>query len=651
MQKVTSQNFLPIFQAAILIFLSALFCTAVPLIAEAAVDENVCSILDENLRLNYFESIQEAIDWVEPVGDPEGPRTTIKLLTKVTIESPLVVEDRNIQIDQGSSYSVFPLIIDSPTEGLTVINGRFEQINTTYVPLPSGGGLGPIGGPVLPPLEAASTVTAKGAYAVKVINGVVRLNTITYDGTNGTALIVEGGKVNLVRNGPMINYPNSKLVGDLFHNGKTGTAVSTTGDDVVVFINSIVATDSVNRIQMDGRAVTREDGEFTSGSNYVYFHSPTAKDSYISLYSERPAISGDWNLVLGEGYKAGQSKRFTTLSAPVAQLAKVEGEESINWNSSKYCIEVDPGLKIGTYSASFELTSEYPYPEGTAPQKVFTLEVVDPSTLPAPVDTPESTESSGTASLKDLKASNFKADLRAATYSGQAQKVSVAPIEAGIGAVTVKYNGSKTAPVNAGNYAVTVDVAKGAAYKAVSNLPLGTYSINKASLSKVSAALTDVAWTGKQSKPVPAAFKFNGANYPLAGNAKIVRYGANKDIGKGTIQLEGSGNFTGAKTLEFKIIPKASKVSKVTAGKKSAKISWSKAPKAEQITGYQVRYRTAGKGAWKTTNIYPAKASSATIKGLKQGKKYEVQIRAYKKAGGAKYYSTWSKSKPSKKIK
>ena len=40
-----------------------------------------------------------------------------------------------------------------------------------------------------------------------------------------------------------------------------------------------------------------------------------------------------------------------------------------------------------------------------------------------------------------------------------------------------------------------------------------------------------------------------------------------------------------------------------------------------------------------------AKKSSLKVSKLKKSKKYYVQVRAYKKAGGKMYYSSWSKAK------
>lgn len=93
-----------------------------------------------------------------------------------------------------------------------------------------------------------------------------------------------------------------------------------------------------------------------------------------------------------------------------------------------------------------------------------------------------------------------------------------------------------------------------------------------------------------------------------------------------------------------------------------AKLSSVKSPAAKKMTvkwrknskasGYQVRYSRSSDFSTgnKTVKISGSGKVSKTIKNLKRGKKYYVQVRSYKKAGGKTYYSEWS-SKLSVKIK
>ena len=58
---------------------------------------------------------------------------------------------------------------------------------------------------------------------------------------------------------------------------------------------------------------------------------------------------------------------------------------------------------------------------------------------------------------------------------------------------------------------------------------------------------------------------------------------------------------------------------------------------------FQVRYRIKGK--WTVKTFKATKNVSKTIKKLKKGKKYTVQIRAMVKKVSKKAYSKWSKAK------
>ena len=80
----------------------------------------------------------------------------------------------------------------------------------------------------------------------------------------------------------------------------------------------------------------------------------------------------------------------------------------------------------------------------------------------------------------------------------------------------------------------------------------------------------------------------------------------------------------------------------VTAGNKKATATWQKVSGA---TKYQVRYSTAKsmKGA-KTANVAKSKTSRA-LAGLANGKRYYVQVRAFRSIGGHTYYSAWSGKK------
>ncbi len=78
---------------------------------------------------------------------------------------------------------------------------------------------------------------------------------------------------------------------------------------------------------------------------------------------------------------------------------------------------------------------------------------------------------------------------------------------------------------------------------------------------------------------------------------------------------------------------------------KKLTVKWSKNDKA---SGYQIRISTTKsftKTTTETTKMNSKSKSTKTIGKLKGGKKYFVQVRAYRSYNGEIYYSEWSQSK------
>ena len=116
---------------------------------------------------------------------------------------------------------------------------------------------------------------------------------------------------------------------------------------------------------------------------------------------------------------------------------------------------------------------------------------------------------------------------------------------------------------------------------------------------------------------------------------------------KVTVKLTGA-DYEGSKNITFKINPAGKSISKLSKGKKAFTVKWKKASTTyrKQMTGYQIRYSTSSKMTKaKTVTVKNTKATSKTIKKLKVKKTYYVQLRTYKTVKGAKYYSSWSKTK------
>jgi len=177
--------------------------------------------------------------------------------------------------------------------------------------------------------------------------------------------------------------------------------------------------------------------------------------------------------------------------------------------------------------------------------------------------------------------------------------------------------------------------------------PSPKISLGKAS---VKVARGSVAYSGRALKP-GVVVKVNGKTL-RNGTDYTVSYKSNKNVGTAKVTVTGKGSYAGTKAATFKIVPKGTSVSKLAKAKKAFTVKWKKPSKAalKQTTGYQVRWslKKSMKGA-KAKAVKGAssagKKCTLKVSKLKGGKKYYVQVRAYKKAAGKMYYSSWSKAK------
>ncbi|MDR0595992.1 MAG: amidohydrolase family protein [Clostridiales Family XIII bacterium] len=145
----------------------------------------------------------------------------------------------------------------------------------------------------------------------------------------------------------------------------------------------------------------------------------------------------------------------------------------------------------------------------------------------------------------------------------------------------------------------------------------------------------------------PAVTVKMGSTVLKAGADYTAAYADNKNVGKATVTIKGIGKYKGQKAVSFNINPKTPSITKVKAGSKSLTVQWKK---LAGTTKYQVRYKLNSAKKWITKTV-SAKQKSVTVKSLKKGKTYQVQIRSYKTVAKVPYYSSWSKTKTSKKVK
>jgi hypothetical protein len=171
-----------------------------------------------------------------------------------------------------------------------------------------------------------------------------------------------------------------------------------------------------------------------------------------------------------------------------------------------------------------------------------------------------------------------------------------------------------------------------------------TSTIYKAS--KVYLSTTEYTYNGKTKKPSVKVYDSKGNKLEYGEDYTYSRPSSSKYVGKYKIKITFKGDYTGTKTLYYTINPKGTKVSSLTAGKKSLKVKISK--QSSQTTGYEIQYSTSKKFAskyTKTKKISSYKTTSITLTSLKAKKTYYVRVRTYKIVDGKKYYSDWSSYK------
>lgn len=164
---------------------------------------------------------------------------------------------------------------------------------------------------------------------------------------------------------------------------------------------------------------------------------------------------------------------------------------------------------------------------------------------------------------------------------------------------------------------------------------------------KLSAAA--YSFDGKVKKPTVKITDANGKTIAAA-NYTVSYASGCKNVGSYKVTIKMKGNYTGTKTLTFKINPKGTTVKSLTAAKKALTVKWTKQAtkmSTSVITGYQIQLAT-DKAFTKNVKNVTVKGYSAVSKkvtGLKAKTTYYVRIRTYKTVSGTNYYSPWSAAK------
>lgn len=160
-------------------------------------------------------------------------------------------------------------------------------------------------------------------------------------------------------------------------------------------------------------------------------------------------------------------------------------------------------------------------------------------------------------------------------------------------------------------------------------------------IDSVKLSSTLYTYNGKAKKP--SVKIYDRAGNQISSSFYTVQYQTGRtSVGKYAVKVTFKNNYSGTKTVYFKIKPQGTKITSVTPGSKRFTVKWNK--QATQTTGYQIQYATNSSFTSNVVTVSNSKntTTSTTIKNLKAKKKYYVRIRTYKTVNGTKYYSDWS---------
>ena len=219
--------------------------------------------------------------------------------------------------------------------------------------------------------------------------------------------------------------------------------------------------------------------------------------------------------------------------------------------------------------------------------------------------------------------------------------------------ITVKYNGNILTVgkdynitfknnVNVGYATYTVTGIKDAGFNGKAEL---SYRIIPRKMKYVSVKMksSHLTYSGKIRKP---SLKLSYKGIPLKeGTDYTVSKATAKNVGTGTVEITGKGNFSEKRTVTYRIVPKTPSVTKAKPlrGKKIY-VRWK--TKKNQVSGYQIAYSVRKNfKSGKVLKISKKSAVKKTFKVKKAKKKYYVRVRTYKTVKGKKIYSSWSKAK------
>ncbi len=335
------------------------------------------------------------------------------------------------------------------------------------------------------------------------------------------------------------------------------------------------------------------------------------------------------------------------------KVANVKGSMALDTKVISIIPSDTPGAD-GSYSAEIQAINE-----GSATVKVTSsvnasVSKVISVTVKKPEKKEEPTTEAPTESSKDVKITGISikpenvdlttygvVDLIAELTPSNADNKGILWTTSDSNAVELKEDKEdprvcRVTAISRGTVKVTATSLDGA-YSATSTITIKKADIQVAKAEKIA----DKVYNGKYKKPAPV-LTINGTKLKK-GVDYTVSYKKNKKVGTAVITVKGKGQITGTKSVTFKIIPKATKL---TLKKNKKGVLVAKFKKVATADGYQIIVATNKKFTKnkKSKIIYGKTKLKYALTGLKKRKTYYIKARAVKIVGVKKYYSKYTKT-------
>lgn len=169
-----------------------------------------------------------------------------------------------------------------------------------------------------------------------------------------------------------------------------------------------------------------------------------------------------------------------------------------------------------------------------------------------------------------------------------------------------------------------------------------TFKINPISISKCTIKASNVTYTGSSKVPTVTVKNANGTTLKSGTHYTVSRVTGCKGIGTHKVKITMKGNYSGSKTVTFKIIPPKTDITGLRITRTTAKITVKQLTSAK-ASGYQIQHSASSKftnATTKTTSGYRTTTATITIPSAKRT--YHVRVRTFKTVNGVRYYSAWN---------